>query len=291
MTMWKTYSAGQTVDGETSEILLAGTTALFDRRGDQDAVALLIDVRSIAIACTDEEIPGYVDETNWHHDAEAVRILLLEVDADQFSRYKGNVMSRIETTMLDVFRRRLSDLPDRDLDRTGHTVKYVAAREHLPAVDPVWRETLAAALAWDETTNQARRDRTAPHRPAQDGLTFASEAEMTVYRMLTELQAACREDRTFAVLPLPGARLRAGHTWTPDIVLLGGGKALIFEIDGPHHRASRRLADDHNRDLQWRRCGIPVVRLPVEDVADPDLLEKRVKEELRRVLFPGSPNA
>src|SRR3712207_5222355 len=100
--MWKTNSAGKTLDTETSEMLLAGTTALFDRRGDQAAVALLIDVRSIAIACTDEEIPSYVDETNWHHDAEAVRILLLEVDADQFPRYKGNVMSRIETTMLDV---------------------------------------------------------------------------------------------------------------------------------------------------------------------------------------------
>lgn len=291
MTMWKTYSAGQTLDEETSEILLAGTTALFDRRGDQDAVGLLIDARSMAIACTDEEIPAYVDDTNWHHDAEPVRILLLEVDADQFPRYQGSVMSRIETTMLDVFRRRLPDLPDRDLDRTGYTVKYVAAREQLPAVDPGWRETLAAALASDETTNQARRDRMAPHRPAQDGLIFASEAEMTVYRMLTMLQAASREDRTFAVLPLPGARLRANHTWTPDFVVLGGGRAVIFEIDGPHHRASRRVADDHNRDLQWRRCGVPVVRLPVEDVADPALLEKRLMEELRRVLFPGTPNA
>jgi very-short-patch-repair endonuclease len=67
--------------------------------------------------------------------------------------------------------------------------------------------------------------------------------------------------------------------------VLGGGRALVLEVDGPHHRAVRRVADDHNRDLQWRRCGVPVVRLTVEDVNDPQLLDRRLVEEIKRTLF------
>ncbi|MEW1914476.1 hypothetical protein AB0442_39860 [Kitasatospora sp. NPDC085895] len=75
-------------------------------------------------------------------------------------------------------------------------------------------------------------------------------------------------------------RLRAGHTWTPDIAVLGNGRVVIFEVDGPHHRRSRRHADDRNHDLQWQRCGVPVVRLPIEDLADHVQLVKRLREEL-----------
>jgi hypothetical protein len=47
------------------------------------------------------------------------------------------------------------------------------------------------------------------------------------------LQAETAEDRTIAILPLPGARLRTGHTWTPDFLVVGGGRALVLEVDGP----------------------------------------------------------
>lgn len=53
---------------------------------------------------------------------------------------------------------------------------------------------------------------------------------------------------------------------------------MVIEVDGPHHRALVRRADDGNRDLQWNRCGVPVVRLPVEDLADDKKLDDRLAE-------------
>ena len=69
---------------------------------------------------------------------------------------------------------------------------------------------------------------------------------------------------------------------------MGRGRVLILEIDGPHHRSQRRYADDRNRDLQWQRCGVPVVRLPVEDLQDGAVLVARLREEIQRNLgLPG----
>jgi len=104
-----------------------------------------------------------------------------------------------------------------------------------------------------------------------------------LYEALREVQQDGPPDKTIALVPLPGVRLQAGHTWTPDMVVIGNGRAVVFEVDGPHHR--QRYADDRNRDLQWQRCGVQVVRLPVEDVAQPTLRD-RVLEELRRHLWP-----
>ena len=65
---------------------------------------------------------------------------------------------------------------------------------------------------------------------------------------------------------------------------MGRGRVLIVEIDGPHHRSQRRYVDDRNRDLQWQRCGVPVVRLAVEDLQDGDALVTRLREEILRHL-------
>jgi len=46
----------------------------------------------------------------------------------------------------------------------------------------------------------------------------------------------------------------------------------------------RRYADDRNRDLQWQRCGVPVVRLAVEDLRDDNALTARLNEEILRHL-------
>jgi very-short-patch-repair endonuclease len=56
------------------------------------------------------------------------------------------------------------------------------------------------------------------------------------------------------------------------------------EIDGPRHRSPRRYVDDRNRDLQWERCGVPVVRLAVEDLQNGDALVTRLREEVVRHL-------
>jgi hypothetical protein len=42
--------------------------------------------------------------------------------------------------------------------------------------------------------------------------------------------------------------------------------------------------DDRNRDLQWQRCGVPVIRLAVEDLQDGDALDTRLREEIVRHL-------
>jgi very-short-patch-repair endonuclease len=45
---------------------------------------------------------------------------------------------------------------------------------------------------------------------------------------------------------------------TPDIVVIGNGRADVVEVDGPHHFGVIRKADDHTRDRFWDRsltCG------------------------------------
>ena len=49
-------------------------------------------------------------------------------------------------------------------------------------------------------------------------------------------------------------------------------------------RSPRRYVDDRNRDLQWQRCGVPVIRLAIEDLQDGDALDTRLREEIMRHL-------
>lgn len=100
------------------------------------------------------------------------------------------------------------------------------------------------------------------------------------------LQAETAEDRTIAILPFPGARLRT-HTWTPDFLAVGGARAIVLEVDGPHHAARHRHVSDRDRDLQWYRCGVHVARIAAEDTEDAALLRARLVEEIRRNLYPG----
>ena len=44
---------------------------------------------------------------------------------------------------------------------------------------------------------------------------FGSAGEQRVYRALKRLQTSFPEDDTISIAPLPGVRLRAGHTWEP----------------------------------------------------------------------------
>jgi len=157
-------------------------------------------------------------------------------------------------------------------------------------VDENWRATYAARLTADRPTNQGRRERTLPNHRAEDSLAFDNGGELRLYQALKRIQAGFPEDETIAIAPLPGVRLRAGHTWSPDMLVMGRGQAFVIEVDGPHHRAQRRFADDRNRDLQWRRCGIHVVRLPVEDLDDANALEARLYKEIRRHFRVADPS-
>ena len=91
-------------------------------------------------------------------------------------------------------------------------------------------------------SNQARREFAVATCPVEDGLTFGSAEELLVYRALKRLQSKFPEHDTIAIAPLPGVRLRAGHTWSPD-VLVTGPRAY------PDHR-NRRTASSQPAPLR-----------------------------------------
>ena len=152
----------------------------------------------------------------------------------------------------------------------------------LPMVPADWRLHATDAARWP--TNQARREHAGDGYPSQDGLTFGSQAELAVYNILVELQRNLPVRNAFAVLPLPGARLRDTAVRTPDFVVIGNGRAAVIEVDGPHHSSRNRRADDADRDLHWRRCGITTIRIASEHARDPRSLKARIEEELKREL-------
>ncbi|MDL4815981.1 hypothetical protein [Actinomadura opuntiae] len=158
------------------------------------------------------------------------------------------------------------------------------APEPLPSVDPDWRskahlETIAPP------TNQARRERTAGGYPTRDGLTFTSRAEVVVYELLVGIQRDCPPEKALAILPLAGAKLRDAGVRSPDFVVIGNGRALVIEVDGPHHYRTTRKADDADRDRHWDRCGVRTIRIGTHHVEHPDALDGLLREELRRWLF------
>ena len=152
----------------------------------------------------------------------------------------------------------------------------------LPAVPADWRRQAADAAL--RPTNQARRERAGDGYPSQDGLTFGSQAELAVYNILVELQRDFPVRNAFAMLPLPGAKLRDTAVRTPDFVVIGNGRAAVIEIDGPQHSGANRRADDADRDLHWRRCGVSTIRIASEHASDPAGLKARLEEELKRDL-------
>jgi hypothetical protein len=115
---------------------------------------------------------------------------------------------------------------------------------------------------------------------------FSSRAELTVYQILKDLQHDSQRHNTFAVMPLPSARLRDSGVRTPDFVVVGNGRAAIIEVDGPHHYGTTRKADDHTRDRHWDRCGVHTIRIPSEHANDPTSLKELLREDLRRRLWP-----
>ena len=114
---------------------------------------------------------------------------------------------------------------------------------------------------------------------------FASRAELAVYQIPRDLQRESPVQNTIAVLPLPGARLRDAGVRTPDFVVIGNGRAVVIEVDGPHHFGVTRKADDHTRDRHWDRCGVRTIRIPSEHADDPASLKDLLREDLRRRLW------
>ena len=163
-----------------------------------------------------------------------------------------------------------------------------SARPPLPEVDPDWR----AANNRERPTNQGRgaRDRAAQGQDAvtHRGLFFDSRAEVEVFKMLQRLQHDLGERATIAIAPVRGVAMRDTHgpTLTPDLLVLGRGRAAVVETDGDQHRAPAAAADDQNRDRHWVRCGLPrAVRVTTEDLnRRPGEVERVLREDLARAL-------
>lgn len=173
------------------------------------------------------------------------------------------------------------------LRRHNRTAERMQVEETLPQISTDWRQRATRELTADRVTNQARRERQNPEYPTYTGMTFGSLEEIAVDKLLVALQKDLPEDRAFAVMPLPTVQLQRMGLRSPDLVVVGNGRALVVEIDGPHLRKVTRVADDRERDRHWARCGVPTYRIPVEHVKEPDRVTELLREEMRRALYPS----
>ena len=240
---------------ETFEYVLGTTAHTLAQMGDLQAALLLEDVDRLDM---ESEHRGRIEKNAWAQDGTVwpvnSTVYYLEVEPYLRPRFTPEVLERILPVMRDFAQRCQQAVPE-----------FLDTRPALPSIDvKTWRQTLHQQYAGDDVTNSARRERLNPQSPVADGLTFTNAEELAVYGSLLRLQTSTSEDRTFAISPLPGTRIRAGNVWVPDFLLMGNGRAMLIEVDGPHHAKEHRRADDDTRDAQWRRCGVQVRRIPVE---------------------------
>jgi len=224
--------------------------------GDQQASLLLEDVVQLSF---ESEQRGQTEPNPWTDDGshwpKNSNVYYFDVEPYLVARFTPEVMQRITPVMRNLTQRSRLPVPE-----------VLETRLAMPNIDTkTWRESLHQQYADEDTTNSARKERLDPAKPVADGLTFSNTEELSVYEALVRLQATTREDKTFAISPLPGTRIRAGNVWVPDFLLIGNGRAMLIEVDGPHYSKDHRRADDADmRDTQWRRCGVQVRRVPVE---------------------------
>jgi len=179
--------------------ILGQTTGLLAERGDDQAVALLVDVQSISLHDTDEVIgtrkifdtfltgdDGPITETLYRREA------VLDVPDHLIPAFTDEVCGRIAAIMSYV------------AERNGEeNVAYVRPRPALPEVGGDWRKTYAARQARARPSNQARRGSGIAACPVEDGLAFGSAEELRVYRALKRLQSRFPEHDTIAIDPSP----------------------------------------------------------------------------------------
>jgi len=241
---------------ESLEYILGATAHLLAQMGDQQASLLLEDVERLDIM---DEHRGKMGPDPWIMDGSIApqnsTVYYLDVEPYLAPRFTQEVLERVLPVMKSLAQRVYLPVPE-----------FVDTRHALLNIDTkTWRETLRQQYGGEDVSNSARKERLDAQAPVIDGLTFTNAAEVAVYEALVRLQSSTSEDRTFAISPLPGTRIRAGNVWVPDFLLIGNGRAMLIEVDGPHHSKEHRRADDDMRDAQWRhRCGVQVRRVPVE---------------------------
>jgi hypothetical protein len=148
------------------------------------------------------------------------------------------------TTCLRDRRRRFMDKLETVLRQHGRQDVFGVVAEPtippLPDVAADWRAQAEQQAAVGLPINQARRERADGGYPVANGLTFGSQAEVVVYELLVELQRACSRHRAIAVMPLPAAKLRDAGVRTPDFVVLGNGRAVVWSSGNTTAAAPRQ---------------------------------------------------
>ncbi len=252
---------------ELNEIL-GQTYHLLAGAGDEQAAMLMLDVDFLRL-----EADGYrLEPDQW---PTTLYRAILEVETFLVPRFTDDVQDRIWQRLEYVLRRH------------SKAAEHMSVEETLPQVGSNWRKRAAQDLVADRATNQARRERPNPDYPTYQSMTFGSLEEIEVYKLLVEMQKTVREDKAFAIMPLPTVHLQRMGLRSPDLVVVGNGRAMVIEVDGPQHRNVTRVADDRERDRHWARCGVTTYRIPVEHVNQPEQLGRLLKEEMLRALYPS----
>lgn len=259
-------------DADELDLVLGQTHHLLGEAGDELAQRL-VQVAKLTL----RRDGGYFHPTpgdNWRADTyEAV----FAVAPSLTTEFTSEVTERIWGKLEPVLRQHGRD------DVFGVVVEPTVPP--LPEVAPDWRALAGQDAAGGPPINQARRERADGGYPVLNGLTFGSRAEVVVYELLVDLQRDCSRHQAIAVMPLPGVKLRDAGVRTPDFVVLGNGRAIVIEVDGPHHYGSTRKADDADRDRHWDRCGVHTVRIGAHHTDEPAALMELLREELARWLF------
>jgi hypothetical protein len=232
-------------DGDAGklDLVLGQACQLLGQSGDALAESLVM-----AATLTLRRDGGYfhpIPDDNW---TSASYEAVLTVDPQLTREFSDEVTGRIWQALAAV-------LSHHGRDDVLSLVIEPTARQ-VPAIAADWR-ALAAQAVTQAPGNQARRERAEGGHPGEDGLVFSSPAELAVYQVLKDLQHDSQRLNTFAVLPLPGARLRDSAVRTPDFVVIGNGRAAIIEVDGPHRPGPPR---DRRRHLGQAALGRPEPR-------------------------------
>ena len=222
---------------------------------------------------------GYYNPNPGDSWTEATYDATLLVDPAAFPEFTPEIRERIWHRVQAVL-----------VGRGRHDVTALAvARGVAPSAEiaPDWRARAGQRGDGPEPSNQARNERAKGGYPERDGLVFGSRAELSVYDALVGLQRESRQERTFAIVPSAGVRLRDAGVRTPDFLVIGNGRALVIEVDGRHHYGTTRKADDADRDRHWSRCDVHTVRIADQHTEDATALVKLLREELLRRLWQG----
>ena len=116
-------------------------------------------------------------------------------------------------------------------------------------------------------------DNLLPLRPPQ------RSEELLLYAALKRRQDGMHPLDTFSILVQPWVTLRSGKRFRPDFVVILRS-AWVVEVDGSSHAG--RYAADRTRDELLHDHALPVLRIPIQDVEMPELLEDWVDRIIAR---------